>query len=997
MKTTKKQLKFSKGEINTPLLERTDLSLLNSSASYINNYISTIYGGFKTREGTQEIDSILDSLVPKFGAFTTSIGGDINDIGVAGFVSTTITGATTEIELDVTDIEVYEKIILTNIKLSFEDGAVSATDTAGVIDVVNIDTAGKGYKAITVDVVGDGTGAVLTPTLATDGSIASIAITNGGSGYTSYSVVITETDTWTDEQELEISSNGSTWTKVADITVTRTAQMVEPSITSSYRYVRLSRDGSAITTCLEFFNLVVYNEIAAENRVRMLPFIFNEDQKYLLMLTDETIRVYQDDQLLETIAAAGLKDDYFKRLKYTQAEDTMVVTHPSMYPKQIRRNVEEGLSILPVFGAGETTKDGFTISADSTNVYRMCDGDLATNTNRGEYYYDIGTSGSGVPTTYDAELSNDLIVDFDGARTIKTATLNVSDIENYKIYTKNIGGTYDLRDAGTFIIPSPYTTENRTITTTLDVECYGLKYETTGVKVIIINNESLPESLRTYAAEWYPIKAFEISSFETVTSLFQVSDFPLENIPYHNFGTPTETSQTIGITPSQAEGSAEITADSAVFTEDSVGQYINTDLGSRFKITSYISTTKVSGYTVVPFLNTNKVTAWTYETGYEESWSETRGYPNTCLFYQQRLWFGGSMGRPQTLWGSRTDKYNDFQNIGAYDNDSIEAPIASRETNEIVNLYDNRGLQIFTNADEYVANEESLTPSNIFITKVTPNGSLSRAEPISVGGTTLFIEKNGKSLLSFVYAEGEANYVTGNISLLNSHMISSPLRLAIDYNSNRETGNYLFMAKTDGELLVSCIHLDQQINAFSRFNTNGLVKDVVVLKSDTYLLVEREDTIYLEKITDVRTDATVLKAPTQVVTGLDKFDDLEVRVYTTTQDYGLFTVESGEIDLGEVPTETLYIGEDFTCTLISNPVYISNETTSKYKRVSRATLTTHNTTDISLNGRAKTSTTDIFDYYSVNGFRRKNQITLSSTFDRVEVLSVMLYINYGGA
>jgi hypothetical protein len=124
---------------------------------------------------------------------------------------------------------------------------------------------------------------------------------------------------------------------------------------------------------------------------------------------------------------------------------------------------------------------------------------------------------------------------------------------------------------------------------------------------------------------------------------------------------------------------------------------------------------------------------------------------------------------------------------------------------------------------------------------------------------------------------------------------------------------------------------------------------------------------------------------------------MEVRVYTATTNYGLFTVASGEITLPTVPTEQLIIGEDFTCNLTSNNLYVGSNTDSIYKRISRAIITTLNTTGITFNGRAKTSTTDIYDYYSVSGFKRVNKFTLSSTFDRVDVLSIMLYINYGGA
>ena len=54
-RTDQKQIKFSKGEINPYLNERTDIDLLDNSASYIRNYIPTVFGGLKTRFGTETI------------------------------------------------------------------------------------------------------------------------------------------------------------------------------------------------------------------------------------------------------------------------------------------------------------------------------------------------------------------------------------------------------------------------------------------------------------------------------------------------------------------------------------------------------------------------------------------------------------------------------------------------------------------------------------------------------------------------------------------------------------------------------------------------------------------------------------------------------------------------------------------------------------------------------------------------------------------------------
>ena len=41
-------------------------------------------------------------------------------------------------------------------------------------------------------------------------------------------------------------------------------------------------------------------------------------------------------------------------------------------------------------------------------------------------------------------------------------------------------------------------------------------------------------------------------------------------------------------------------------------------------------------------------------------YSPIKGYPRTCAFYQERLYFGGTLAEPQTLWGSRSADFHDF-------------------------------------------------------------------------------------------------------------------------------------------------------------------------------------------------------------------------------------------------------------------------------------------------------------------------------------------------
>lgn len=469
-------------------------------------------------------------------------------------------------------------------------------------------------------------------------------------------------------------------------------------------------------------------------------------------------------------------------------------------------------------------------------------------------------------------------------------------------------------------------------------------------------------------------------------------EFPLKNIPFHNFGETHEETISTGITPNHEEGAVTITADGEIFEEASVGQQIDGN-GGRFKITEFVDKKKVLGYTIIPFLNTEKITNWTYLTGWERVWSDARGWPISCLFYQQRLWFGGSAQRPSTVWASRTGIYNDFNNAGNYDNDSINQDLNTE--NQIVNLLSNRGLQIFTSGDEWTAPEGKLTPNEFSVVKNTSNGSDIGLTPKNLGGVTLFIEKNGKSLLSYVYDYNQSAYTTSNIGILGS-LIAEPVDMEIDDNSSLDEGDYLYIVLKDGKMLVTSLNFEQEINATSIFESVGRIKSVCNLINETYLLINLGDKTYMEVIDDnMKTDLTIEKYVEQTITGLDDYNGYYVYVYSGDDDYGKHFVENGTVTLRFPVNTNCNIGFAFSSELDSNDIAINGRSTSTFKRISKAVVTTKDTQKIKLNGIEKNSDDNIFDFFAVSSYGKRTKFKIESEFNKVEVLSVLLNINYG--
>ena len=960
-----KKVKFSKGQIAPELVERTDLDIYDSSAQEITNLTSTVYGGLRTRRGTRYISDIHSKT--ETGTVTNNIGGStsaIQDIGTA-YESGDISTTRDLIDIDYGAVIPSAQFVIKDLKTQFLTVVNTSSDTTytvptGVerlsvdcvasrgmnngsllggnggrvecnlaveenqllyITVGTIPTAisapsynasdiriggntysdrvivaGGGGNASSLSTGGAGGGLVggdassngagyagpgLGGTqsaggtggagwsggqghhhdggqgqfgLGGDGSYETVregpsgaggagwygggggagsynkagSFTAGGGGGSSYTsglcTSVRHTQGYRDTTgyvkigldslkiDIQTSQDGITYTTATSYNIGESAEDISV-ILEDFRYVRIALDSPAgldLTGHIMFNYVRLISNLAGN--IKLIPYKFNNEQEYIIMLSENRIEIYSNDVLVQEITTTGLSDDYVKDIKYTSKDDTIILTHKDMPPKQLQR-----------------TNSGWVLS-----------------------------------------------------------------------------------------------------------------------------------------------------------------DFPYTNTPFYAFNGETTTAKSVSITPSDVEGAIKITATSSVFDATNVGQFIDGN-GGRLRITEYISGTVVNGVTVIPFYTKDAITSWNLISGYEAVWSATRGYPRTCLFAQQRLWFGGSRDLPSHLWASRVNDYNNFKNAGNYANDSIDVTLLTN--NPILNLVEQRGIHIFTAGEEWTAAETSLTPNDISIKCNTKNGSLS-IEPVVINGAVMYIEKNGKSLLGYVYNYEQASFVSDNMSIL-SNLIVSPTDMSVETNSNTDRGDFLFIVLADGTMLTACIALRENIFSISRFVTNGKIKDVCCLTSDTYVAVERNGYLYLEKLTFDKTDFTkTFYVNGDKINNMSEYDNYNI--YLSHDDkIDVYFVHNGQVELNEPYTGYMTAGIAFPYRLESNPISINNKTMTCKKRISKATVYCKDTEQLEFNGQKKKDR-DTYEFYACTPYKDDVRFIINGEYYPVNILSVTLNLNYEG-
>lgn len=177
-----------------------------------------------------------------------------------------------------------------------------------------------------------------------------------------------------------------------------------------------------------------------------------------------------------------------------------------------------------------------------------------------------------------------------------------------------------------------------------------------------------------------------------------------------------------------------------------------------------------------------------------------QGFPKAVAFYEQRLYFAGTTGKPQTIFGSVSA---DFENHtpGTEDDDAVNLTIASDQVNVIRHLLPARFLQILTTSSEFTLSggtgSTPVTPTNVNVLRETTFGT-SDVRPLRAGNSTILIQK-GKEKIKEITFDLDTDGLLGiDLSILADHIPRGGLD---DMIWQQEPELILWFVHSDGRLV----------------------------------------------------------------------------------------------------------------------------------------------------------------------------------------------------
>lgn len=350
----------------------------------------------------------------------------------------------------------------------------------------------------------------------------------------------------------------------------------------------------------------------------------------------------------------------------------------------------------------------------------------------------------------------------------------------------------------------------------------------------------------------------------------------------------------------------------------------------------------------------------------EAVWSATRGWPRCATFHEGRLFVASTTTLPKTVWGSNVNDPLNFRVGKALDDNAVTFTLSSDKANVIGSIISNRSLQIFTSNNEFYVPVSPITPGNVAAKIQTSVGS-KRLRPITLDGATIFVQKQGRGINSFIYSSDTEANQTVSLSMLSQHMISGIRQLEVSTGTSLIDASYMYIVNDTGEITVLNSLAAEGIQSFTRYATDGQYRSVCCIDSDVYYLVKRVvggvDKYFLEiENGEYALDCgNRVAAVSTTLSGLTHLNGETVQVRALTAEDVADGIAGGsqvadEVVSGGVITldntySVIEAGLDYSCIVKTMPLNVAglNRSISK-KRIKRADLNLYQTTGVKVNG-----------------------------------------------
>jgi hypothetical protein len=638
---------------------------------------------------------------------------------------------------------------------------------------------------------------------------------------------------------------------------------------SNYAHVDFVKYATGLRSCRNF---TVMRHGGAQNRpgfkwvcevkdsskqVRLIPFVFNADQTYILEFGDQYMRVIQDGALL-TLTSQNING-------ITNA-NPCVVTYVG---SDTYANGDE-IYISGIVGAignylnGRYFKVANVNAGANTFELQYKDGTNVNSTSFGSY-----TSGGTVAEVYEittpyqeADLNDIQFVQSADIITLVHPSYAPRELSrtgntSWTLSTISFGPTI-ARPAVTSVTGSAGSTIYRYRVTAIDADTGEESYAsyTSALKTITGATQANPVVI---TANSHGFTTGDEIYIEGVGGMTQLNGrtFYVTTLTANTFSLQGEDGT--GYTAYTSGGDARLLAFrhlGAATLSSSVSNTINFLTASGAKeYNVYKALNGIYGFIGVAFKEDSATAGAFVDTGYPPDTTDTppfereifngaNEYPSAVGYYQQRRVFANTNEETETVYMSRSGLPKNFTvSSPSQDDDAVTFTLTGRQVNEVRHVVDAGAMIALTSGGEHAIEGDAsgvVKPSAVNNKQYGYNGSAT-LPPIVVGGTVIYVQARGSLVRDLDFSYEADGYRGNELTIFSSHLVDG--YTVQDWSFQQIPQSVVWMVRDDGSMLGLTYLKEQQLIGWHRHDTDGTIERVCSVpegQEDTpYVVVKR--------------------------------------------------------------------------------------------------------------------------------------------------------------
>ena len=269
-----------------------------------------------------------------------------------------------------------------------------------------------------------------------------------------------------------------------------------------------------------------------------------------------------------------------------------------------------------------------------------------------------------------------------------------------------------------------------------------------------------------------------------------------------------------------------------------------------FRITEVIDGNKAIAQAVSPLVPVDIRSDYRWSLG---AFGERPGYPRTIAIHEERMIYGGTKEKPNTVWASRVNDWRNFFE-GDLDVSPYTFTIKADSFDVIRWIRSARALMIGTEVSEStIAAPDSarpISPTNVEVKTHTHFGS-GNLQALVTADLVFFVQGQNRRVRSTQYDFASDQYLSSELSILANHITAPGIK---EMNFQRNPWSVIWFTLIDGRAVTFTYERDNRVQGWATLELGG--GGEIISAAGNYstegdlvgLIVRRESGWYLEQI-----------------------------------------------------------------------------------------------------------------------------------------------------